>query len=134
MAVTWFCLSCFAEVEDAQRQCPNCGVDLTALDSESLDERLVRALGHRLAGRRIVVAQVLGNRRAASAVPALAEVAIRDDDPFVAAEAVRALVRIGTDNALAAARTVATWGSVVPRRAARAALGLDRSEPGLSQS
>jgi HEAT repeat protein len=122
MAVTWFCLRCFKEVGAQEKRCPVCGADLVAMDAEELDTRLARALNHRLSSRRMIAALVLGNRRAVSAVPALAEIAQQDDDPFVSAQAVRALARIGTEDAIEVVRRVAADGSVVPRRAARNAL------------
>jgi HEAT repeat protein len=73
------------------------------------------------AGRRI-----LGARRVAAAVPALIAAVGDGGDPYLAAEAARALVAIGAPEGLAVARRLAADGPVVARAAARQALnGLD---------
>jgi hypothetical protein len=63
-----------------------------------------------------MAARILGRRRAVAAVPALISAAGDSSDPYLAAEAVRALVAIGTLDGLAAARRLATgrWWSGRP--------------------
>jgi hypothetical protein len=121
--LTWFCLVCFAEIDSEHDRCPRCDADLRALDAEQFDRRLIRVLRHRLADHRLLAARILGRRRTLDAVRSLADVAEHDADPFVAAEAVRALARLGNPEALAAVHRVAARGSVIPRRAAHVALG-----------
>jgi hypothetical protein len=122
IAVTWFCLVCFTEAHEEQARCRNCRNPLTALDADAVDDVLGRTLRQGLAMRRLLAAYLLNERRRPSTVPILSDPAQHDDDPSVAAQAVRALARIGTDDALSVVRTVATSGPVVPRRAARDAL------------
>jgi HEAT repeat protein len=69
-----------------------------------------------------MAARILGRRRAVAAVPALISAAGDSSDPYLAAEAVRALVAIGTPDGLAAARRLASNGPVVVRVAAGKAL------------
>jgi HEAT repeat protein len=69
-----------------------------------------------------MAARILGRRRAVAAVPALISAAGDSSDPYLAAEAVRALVAIGTPDGLAAARRLASNGPVVVRAAACKAL------------
>jgi HEAT repeat protein len=70
----------------------------------------------------MLAAKILGRRRTVEAMHALTDVAEFDADPFVAAEAVRALGRTGHPEALAALCRVAALGSLIPRRAAQEAL------------
>jgi HEAT repeat protein len=90
---------------------------------QGFEAALIGALRHRLHDRRLVAAHILGARRVAAAVPALIAAAGDGDDPYLAAEAARALVAIGAPEGLAVARRLAADGPVVARAAARAALG-----------
>jgi hypothetical protein len=98
--MTWFCPSCFAELPGQDRRCPRCGTDPAAVD-QGFEAALIGALRHRLHDRRLVAAHILGARRVAAAVPALIAAAGDGDDPYLAAEAARALV--------ASARWPAAW-------------------------
>jgi hypothetical protein len=69
-----------------------------------------------------MAARILGRRQAVAAVPAMISAATDSRDPYLAAEAVRALVAIDTADGLAAARRLASNGPVVARAAARKAL------------
>jgi HEAT repeat protein len=67
----------------------------------------------------------------AQSLPAISHlIALAEDeaDPLVAAEAVCALRRIGSTEAMAVVRRVAEGDSVVPRMAARVALGDDAND------
>jgi HEAT repeat protein len=65
-----------------------------------------------------------------AAVPALISMAEDPGDPYLAAEAIGALVAIGTADGLAVVRRLARSGPVVARAAARKALaGEPTSEP-----
>lgn len=117
--MTWFCPSCFAELPETAGTCLQCGADLVG-SGRDFEAALVGALP--LYDRRLMAARILGRRRAVAAVPALISVAKDSSDPYLAAEAVRALVAIGTADGLAAARRLASNGPVVVRAAARKAL------------
>lgn len=96
------------------------------------EESLIRALGHPLPDRQLLAAQVLGQRRARRAVPGLIEAAEQRDDPYLAAEAVVALARIGDPAGLVVVDQMARQGRAVARAAARAVV-CERS-PGSSGS
>ncbi|HEX9124587.1 MAG TPA: HEAT repeat domain-containing protein [Actinomycetota bacterium] len=87
-----YCPGCFGEVEDEER-CPACGTRLGEVGA-SFEEKLIRALDHRLPDRRVLAARILGELGASAAVPRLAELAVGTDDLYLAAEAARALARI----------------------------------------
>jgi len=117
----WYCPDCFAEVAPDAARCPRCDADLSEPDGD-FEQRLIRALRHPLSDRRLLAAQILGARQARRAVPPLIEAAQQPHDPYLAAEAVTALARIGDPAGLAVVDRLARDGPVVPRAAARAAL------------
>jgi predicted amidophosphoribosyltransferase len=101
--VIWFCPSCFAELPETAATCPRCGADLAA-SGRDFEVALVGALRHPLHDRRLIAARILGRRRAVGAVPALISMAEDTGDPYLAAEATRALAAIGTADGLAVGR------------------------------
>jgi HEAT repeat protein len=120
--MTWFCPPCFAELPETAGTYLQCGADLVG-SGRDFEAALVNALRHPLHDRRLIAACVLGRRRAVTAVPALIRVAEDSSDPYLSAEATRALVAIGTADGLAVACRLASDGPVVTRVAAREALG-----------
>ena len=124
--VQWYCPDCFAEVEEQTERCPRCGADLTDPNFD-FEEQLIRALRHPLPDRRLLAAQVLGQRHAHGAVPHLIGIVRESDDPYLVAEATVALARIGDPAGLAVVERVARHGPVVARAAASAALRQRRS-------
>jgi HEAT repeats len=120
--VTWFCLTCFAQLPKTAETCVRCGADQAGSDRD-FEAALVAALQHPLHDRRLLAARVIGRRRAVTAVSALISVAEDARDPYLAAEAARALVAIGTAEGMAVVRRLARDGPVVARSAAREALG-----------
>lgn len=96
----WYCPDCFAEVAREAARCPRCGADL-ANPGRDYEQSLIKALRHPLPDRQLLAAQVLGARRARQAVPRLIEVIQETRDPYLAAEAITALARIGDPAGLA---------------------------------
>jgi hypothetical protein len=119
--VQWYCPDCFAEVEQQTAGCPRCGADLTS-PAGDFEEQLIRALGHPLPDRRLLAAQVLGQRGARRAVPRLIRIVDESDDPYLVAEATVALARIGDPAGLAVVDRMARVRPAVARAAARTAL------------
>lgn len=120
-AGTWFCPDCWSEVHPEARTCPQCGSDLANQQRVDYEAKLIRALEHRMADRRLIAARVLGQIGGRRAVRALIKVAEREDDPYAAAEAVRALARIGGQEAAAYLRKASEHRSALVRDAARKA-------------
>lgn len=121
-AGTWFCPDCWQEVNPEDRTCPHCGSDLAKQQRADYEAKLIRALEHRLTGRRLIAARVLGQIGGKRAVRALIGLAERDDDPYAGAEAVKALARIGGSEARAYLNKATQHRSAVVRHAARKAI------------
>lgn len=118
---TWFCPTCWAALPQASSHCPQCGAEVSP-DREGYEQSLIRALKHRLHDRRLIAATVLGDRRSTIAVASLIEAMTQREDPYLGAEAARALVKIGDPVGVTAVRKAAREASTIVRQAARAAL------------
>jgi hypothetical protein len=114
--ITWFCPDCFAEVDPDVDLCPACGAS-THVDGRTYEQKLIRALDHRLPDRRRLAARVLGMIRSRAAVSKLVHAATDPSDPYVAAEAARSLALIQPDHPLV--RQLREDGSVLMRAALR---------------
>jgi HEAT repeat protein len=118
---TWFCPDCWQEVNPEERICPACGSDLGKHKRADYEAELIRALEHRMADRRLIASRVLGQIGGTRAVRALIKLVERGDDPYAAAEAVRALARIGGHQASEYLKKANAHPSAVVRHAARKA-------------
>lgn len=119
---TWFCPQCWSEIARGEETCARCGADVAALSRADYESKLIRALQHRMADRRLIAARVLGQIRSSKAVPALIKLAERSDDPYAAAEAVSALARIDDAAAREYVRKARRHPSAVVRQAASQAI------------
>jgi hypothetical protein len=114
--MTWFCPFCLAELQETAGTCLQCGADLVG-SGRDFETALVGTLRHPLHDRRLLAARILGRRRAVAAVPALISVAEDSSDPYLAAEAVRALSPSAPPMAsrpLAASQATGRWWSGRP--------------------
>lgn len=95
--VTWFCMGCYAQIPAGAATCPSCG---RAIDEDrwSYERKVIAALDHRLADRRVIAARILGELRSRSAIPRLVELATGGDDPVLAADAAASLAVIDPDH------------------------------------
>jgi hypothetical protein len=114
--MTWFCTECFEEINAPGQRCPSCGA-LVEDDLQSYEDKLVRALNHRLPDRQVLAARILGRLRSRAAVPGLADLAVDDKDPYLAAEAARALALIEPDHPVV--RRLGASGPLLSRTAVR---------------
>jgi HEAT repeat protein len=83
------------------------------------EQKLIRALDHRLPDRRVIAAKVLGAIRSRAALPRLVELASGDPDPYVQAEAAGALAAIEPEHPLV--RELSEHGPALTRAAVRGA-------------
>lgn len=116
---TWSCQWCWAEVAPDAKSCRACGrlLEERLPYGEALEAALRCPEG--LTARR--AAYLLGKRRDRHAVSALRRAA-DEGDPYLAAEAIEALGRIGTPDALALVEGATRHRWVTVRRAAEKAL------------
>lgn len=117
----WFCTACFKPVAETDARCPSCGARLDA-DDRSYEQKLIAALRHKLPDRRLIAARALGMIRSRAALHDLQREAQDLADPYLAAESVKALARIGGDDAWVCIAGVAEHGPAPAKAAAREAL------------
>ena len=91
--LTYYCWHCYGKNRRASGRCEHCGEEIPAPAGASFEERLLWALGHPLAERRLAAVHALGTRRTEAASGPLREL-VSDPDPYLAAAALEALVRI----------------------------------------
>ena len=95
---TYYCWHCYARNSEATSACRVCGESIESPPATSYTDQLIWALGHPLAGRQMIAAQILGQRRERAAERPLRELVERGD-PFLAAQALHSLVLIvGVDD------------------------------------
>jgi HEAT repeat protein len=123
--ITFFCPSCWGQVEGADSVCPHCGADIqNVLDQRDYVTKLIAALAHPEASTPVRVAWILGRLRAKKAVGPLLDLLQHDADLFVKAAAVEALGQIGEASARPILLELADRGPVVLRSKATEALNL----------
>jgi hypothetical protein len=93
-SATHYCRSCYSPGDQPIGRCRRCGGRIEAPPETNYADRLVWALEHPLAERRMVAAQMLGRRREARATDRLYRLARSRHDPYLAATALRALMSI----------------------------------------
>lgn len=59
--VTYYCPNCWEIIGRSENICPICGFNLGDFDLKSFEEKLLVALHHAVAERKIVAAEILGN-------------------------------------------------------------------------
>jgi HEAT repeats len=91
--LTYYCWHCYGTNREASGACRECGQEIGAPAGTTFDDRLLWALGHPLAERRMAAALALGKRRLARASGPLRDL-VDDPDPYLAAVALEALVEI----------------------------------------
>jgi HEAT repeat protein len=123
--ITFFCPSCWSQVDQAVTFCPHCGVDIqNALDQRDYIAKLIAALTHPEASTPIRAAWILGRLRASAAVGPLMTLLQGNADVYIKMAAVEALGRIGDANARPLLAGLAERGPVVLRSQAVQALDL----------
>jgi hypothetical protein len=112
---TWFCLECFSELDAGTSHCPQCAASVG--DSDAYEAKLIQALNHRLPDRQVLAARILGELRSHAAIRRLAALAEDLSDPYLAAEAARALALIDPDHPVV--RRLGASGPLLSRAAVR---------------
>jgi HEAT repeat protein len=123
--ITFFCPNCWKEVNEADKVCPHCGVDIPGvLDQRDYVAKLIAALSHPEPTTPVRAAWILGKLRAKSAVRPLLALVRGNADLFLKAAAVEALGQIGDASARQVLVELAEKGPVLLRAKATEALHL----------
>lgn len=67
--VTYFCPKCWTVIEKNTNVCPSCGFEMDDVHQMDYETKLLSALFHTIPERRIMAAQILGNRQCIRALP-----------------------------------------------------------------
>ena len=117
---TFYCPSCWAEVEEKATICPHCHTNISERISEAdYTDKLIAALRHKEPMTPVRAAWILGERREQRAVPALTKIVRKGKDAFLVESAVEALGKIGGNAASEAVRAAAHHSSLRVRVKAR---------------
>jgi HEAT repeat protein len=123
--ITFFCPSCWSQVDQAVTVCPHCGVDIqNVLDQRDYVAKLIAALTHPEASTPIRAAWILGRLRASAAVGPLLTLLEGDADVFIKMAAVEALGQIGDASPRPLLAELAERGPALLRNKAAQALHL----------
>lgn len=104
----YFCPKCWSDFAEDVTTCPHCGQDVPAFwRGKDYVEKLLAALDHPEPETHIRVAWILGRMGDEPAVAGLIHLLETTQDVYAAREAVEALAKIGTPQALQAVRQAA---------------------------
>jgi len=120
--VTHYCYRCYAENPLPDDACVACGQPVAAPRGTSYTQQLIWALRHPVSETARLAASILGVRREVAAAAAPEALVAESDDPYLVAEAVRALASIEGERARPLLERLVREGGVIVRRAAAEAL------------
>jgi HEAT repeat protein len=121
--VVYFCWHCYGRNAQRSGPCSRCGRPIEAPPETSYVDRLLWALGHPTAERRMTAIHVLGARKERRAVASLRALATDNQAPYQAAAALDSLVAIeGADALRGLLERLAQSSPVQVRDVARRAL------------
>ncbi|MCX7792797.1 MAG: HEAT repeat domain-containing protein [Thermodesulfovibrionales bacterium] len=99
--MTFFCPSCWKEIEEKHRVCPYCSADITEHEKKGFEDKLINALRHRERETVQRAVWILGRLKSIKAVKPLIELFGLTDDPFLKRDILQALYGIHTEKAIA---------------------------------
>lgn len=98
--IHFFCPSCWNEIPENTVLCPFCGYDLSKFNLLSYEKKLIKALNHPIKEIRRNAIFLIGLKRITEALPELAEMLEREEDPILLMEIARALKRINNQDSM----------------------------------
>jgi len=100
--LTYYCPSCWHTLAREARTCPDCGFELSRLESMSYEERLLMTAFHPVPEIRRLAISILGRVGTSRALPVLERI-IQDEkkDVYIVLESLQALARMGETGAQA---------------------------------
>ncbi len=117
--LTYFCWHCYGQTRRDRGRCEHCGQEIAPPAEATFDDRLLWALDHPLADRRMLAVHALAERQPRRARERLRAL-LDDQDSYVAAAAVDALVAIdGAEAQHALLEELSRSGPATVRAAAR---------------
>jgi hypothetical protein len=117
---TFYCWYCYSETSRPNGACAACGEEIEGPGDADYGDRLLWALRHPLLDRRLLSATMLGVRRETRAVEPLRALLSTENDPYLAAAALKSLVQIdGVDQCRDVLDHAIEAGPAPARRAAR---------------
>ncbi len=121
--MTFYCPSCWSEIDPKLTVCPYCGANQKALSEEEYDEKLIRALHHPEPMTPIRAAYILGERQVKRAVAALEKTIEENSDPYLVQACIVAIGKIGSAESVAFLNTCTQQGhGILARKAAYEAI------------
>ncbi len=118
--LTYFCWTCYQPGSGSAERCPHCGGPVHPAADVDYTARLVWALHHPLADRRLLAAQLLGQRGDHAAIEPLRRIVAEAPDPYTTAAALESLVALtGLESNRPLLAHLTARGSVPVRAAAR---------------
>lgn len=119
--MTFFCRNCWTEMASDQQICGHCGAKVSSWDDQAFTAKLVQALSHPEPATQMRAVYLLGETKTASALGALAQLYRNTVDPFLQAEIVKSVDKIGGDSAFGfLTEALANRSFIVRREAAKA--------------
>ena len=80
--LTYYCPRCWEIVQENQQECLHCGYKLDDFTHFDFDDKLIVALHHSVAERKIMAAQVLGIRQCKRALPEFKKILKSDENNY----------------------------------------------------
>lgn len=121
--MAYYCWFCYGRNARASGPCAHCGHEIAPPPSATETERLIWATRHPDPDVAIISTRRLGQEGDRAAIPTLRELIDTPPDPYVAAEALRALLALSSVRAeLVLLTRLAADGPVMLRHEARLAL------------
>ncbi len=99
--VIFYCPNCWREITQEQRVCVHCGQQISLWDEKTFTEKLISALSHPEPTTQDRAIYLLGERKATEAVSALTALYRRSGSPFLQAEIIEAIGKIGGESGYA---------------------------------
>ena len=119
--LTFYCPQCWQTIGEESTQCPSCGYLLADYHALSYEDKLLRAIWHPVAERRLMAIRILGEMRSQKALPDF-DMMIRNEtlqEYFLLSELLNAVGKIGGPYSLEILKAATTHPSLLVRRMAQ---------------
>jgi hypothetical protein len=89
--ICWFCPYCWKEIQENDKICPYCKVDVSFFTQLDYDDKLILALNNPITQNRMVVIEILGKRKTKKAACKLCKMLFDKRDTYELIEIAKAL-------------------------------------------